>query len=155
MKVEPHVAERNVGILQAAQEEGSFERADDEFGYIERLNARIDFVASDAFGGDFGEAGGPGLQGFFGSGAEMGVAVVGFDGSVHEGAAAGDEAFAFFDKVVDHFFQAENGVGDVVDAFEAAGDSFFPGVVEGFAGELLFAGKMTVDTAFLQAGGVH
>ena len=155
VEVELDVAQWGVGILQAAQEECAFERADDQLGEFERLDAWIDFVAGDAFGGDFGEAGGPALQGFFGAGAEVSVAVVGFDSGVHEGAAAGDEAFAPFDEVVDHFLEAEDGVGDFVDAFEAAGDGFFPSVVESFAGELLLAGEMAVDAAFLEAGGLH
>ena len=155
VEVELDVAEGGVGILQAAQEECAFERADDQLGEFERLDAWIDFVAGDAFGGDFGEAGGPALQGFFGAGAEVSVAVVGFDSGVHEGAAAGDEAIALFDKVIDHFFEADDGVGDVIDAFEAAGDGFFPSVVESFAGELLLAGEMAVDAAFLEAGGLH
>jgi hypothetical protein len=155
VEMELDVMEWSVGILQAAQEESAFERADDELGEFVRLDARIDFTVADAFGDDFGEADGPGLQGFFGAGAEVGVAVVGFDGGVHEGAAAGDEAIAPFDKVVDHFFEAEDGVADFVDAFEAAGDGFFPGVIEGFPGELLLAGEMAVDAAFLEAGGLH
>jgi len=103
VEVELHVAKWRVGILQTAEEEGAFERADDKLSEFEGLGARIDFAAGDAFGGDFGEARGPALQGFFCAGAEDGVAVVGFDGGVHEGTAAGDEAFAFFDEVVDHF----------------------------------------------------
>ena len=155
VEVELDVAEGGAGILQAAEEESAFERADDKLSKFEGLGARIDFAAADAFGGDFGEARSPALQGFFCAGAEEGVAVVGFDGGVHEGTAAGDEAFAFFDEVVDHFFEAMNGVGDFVDAFEAARDGFFPGVIEGFTGKLLLAGKMTVDTAFLEASGLH
>ena len=115
----------------------------------------MDFPAGDAFGGDFGETRGPALQGFSCASAEKGVSVVRFDGGVHEGAAAGDEAFAFSDEVVDHFFEAKDGVGNVVDAREAAGDGLFPGVVEGLAGESLLAREMAVDAAFLQAGGLQ
>ena len=155
VEVDLDVSEGGAGILEAAEEEGAFERADDKLRKFEGLGARIDFAAGDAFGGDLGEARGPALQGFFCAGAEEGIAVVGFDGGVHEGTAAGDEAFAFFDEVVDHFFEAEDGVGNVVDAFEASGDGLFPRVVEGLAGELLLAGKMAVDAAFLEARGLH
>ncbi len=72
-------------------------------GEIAGFGASVDFTAGDAFGGDFRYAGGPAFEGLFGAGAEVDVAVVGFDGGVHEGTAAGDEAFAFFDEVVDHF----------------------------------------------------
>jgi hypothetical protein len=89
-------------------------------GEVERLDARMDFAAGDSFGGDFGETRGPALQGFSCAGAEKGVSVAGFDGGVPEGTAPGDEAFALFDEVVDHFFEAEKGVGDVVNAFQAA-----------------------------------
>ena len=155
VEVELDVAEGGAGILQAAEEEGAFERADDKLSEFEGLGARIDFAAGDAFGGDFRYAGGPAFKGFFGAGTEVDVAVVGFDGGVHEGTAARDEAFAFFDEVVDHFLETMDGVGDFVDAVKAAGDGFFPGVIEGFTGKLLFAGEMAIDAAFLEAGGLH
>src|SRR5258708_39469516 len=88
--------EGGAGILEAAEEEGAFERADDKLSEFEGLGARIDFAAGDALGGDFGGARGPTLQGFFCAGAGDGGAVGGFGGGGDEGTAAGGEAVRFF-----------------------------------------------------------
>src|SRR4029077_19140152 len=102
-------------FLQTADEQRAFESSDDELGEFLWMNRGIDLMSRDAFADDFGYTAGPGLQGFFRAGAEDGVAVAGLYGGVHQRAATGDQAGAEFHKVSDHFFQAIDRVGGVID----------------------------------------
>jgi len=74
------------------------------------------------------------------------------------GQPPGDEAFAFFDEVVDHFFLDDGTeLGNFVDAFEGGPDTaFFPGVVRRLHRQsCCLLEKWRVDAAFLEAGGLH
>ena len=84
-----------------------------------------------------------------GFGSQLRIAIVGIDGGVQQRASSRHQPTASVPKVPHDLFQAVNRIRDLLCSFEARLHGDFPSVVEGIAGQLLFALKVTVDPALL------
>ena len=142
-----------VVALDAADEHSAFEAGDEDVGDFFDIDGGLDCSGRDAFGKDGAEIRFPAGDGLADAIAEDGIAVVGVDGGVEDGAAAGQAGAG--DEVGDVLFEAVDVVGDGVEVAAAAGAGEVPGIVEGFSGELFLVLKVPVDAAFFEVGGGH
>lgn len=94
------------------------------------------------------------MEGFGGEFAQDRIAIVGVDGGVHERAAAGDRRGSLR-EMLDEATELLKRAGDLVEVGGADFPDLVEGETEGFGGELFLAAEVAVDSAFLQAGGVH
>ena len=148
------VAEGVAVVFEAADHEGAFEGGDEGVGDAAGVRGASDFAGPDAGFEDVDEAGAPVLDAFAGEVAEGGIAVVGVDGGVHEGAAAGDGG-GQFDEEVDDAFELVEGVGDFVEVLGADFDVLGEGVAEGLGGQVFLISEVPVEPAFFKACGGH
>jgi hypothetical protein len=148
------VAESVAVVFEAADHEGAFEGGDEGVGDAAGVGGAADFAGLDAGFEDVDEAVAPVLDAFAGQVAEGGVAVVGVDGGVHEGAAAGDGG-GELDEEVDDSFEFVEGVGDFVEVLGAEFYVLGDGVAEGFGGQVFLVGEVAVEATFFEACGRH
>src|SRR6266851_439575 len=147
------VAEGLVALFDPAEQHASFEAADDERRSFIDVQPGSDGSGCNTFLQDLSELGLPAAEGFADALAQDGVAVVGVDGGVEQGTAAGQAGAGA--EVGDVLFEAVDVVGDGVEVGGTFGDGHLPGEVEGLGGELLLAFEVAVDSALLEAGGSH
>ena len=147
------LAEGAVVALYAADEHSAFEVGDDVVGGCAHVNAGADGAGSGPFFEVGAEHGLPVEQGFADAVAEDGVAVIRIHGSIENRASTGQAGAG--DEVGDVLLDAVGVVGTFVEMDAAFGGGEFPGVVEGFGGQLFFALKMPIDAALFEAGGIH
>jgi hypothetical protein len=90
-----------------------------------------------------------GTEGLAGLGSQLGIAIVGIDGRVQQGATSRHQPCTSVAKVPHDLLETINGIRDLLCSFEARIHCNSPSVVEGVSRKLLFALKVPVDTPFL------
>ena len=117
------------------------------------VDLRVDCALCNAVLEDVAETGLPVTKGLADPLAEDGIAVIGVDGGVEEGAPTGD--CRAVSEPGDVLLESVDVILDGIEAVGAASDGGGPGEVEGLGSEFFFVLKVTVDATFFEAGGLH
>lgn len=141
--------------LETAQHQASFERGNDQSGQFRGTYIGTNLSLPLPFFDDRLQMIKPRSESLPGLTAQLRIAIVGIDGRVQERAPSRDQPVALLLKIPQELEQTVHRIRDLVCSLETSIHYQFPGVFEGFFGELLFAIKMTVDSTFFEACRLH
>src|SRR5882762_272558 len=133
--------------LQTTHHQASFERAGNQGGQFRGIDIGPNLASSLPLLGNRLQTIKPGTESLASFRSQLRVAVVRIDGRVHQRAPSRYQPSAPVPKVPHYLFQAVNGIRDPLCSFEARIHCDFPSMVEGVSCELLFALKVSVDSA--------
>ncbi len=134
--------------LQTTHHEAAFERAGNQRGQFRGIDIGTDLASSLPGLSNRLQAIEQRTESSPGFRSQLRIAVVGINGRVQQRASSRHQPGAPVPEVPDELFQAVNGIWDLLSSFEARIHCDFPSVVEGISRKLLFALKMSVDSAF-------